>query len=114
VINFLGEDISLNLIEQYGSVQVESIAGNDAIKNFNIVGENGLVVREIDNTTTSKKFTETITDTKYQIEVDTILLKAQIQGFFNSTGVTQPLVPLGSSTNDVISALQSLGLFRED
>ena len=89
----------------------EKVVGSDTIKASNSISPDGFV-REFKNGSIVGR--ESITDTKYEMQVDTILLKAQIQGFFNSTGIAQPLVPLGSSTNDVIQALQNLGLFRED
>ena len=35
-------------------------------------------------------------------------------GFYNKEPISQPLLPLGSSTDDVIQVLQNLGLVRED
>jgi hypothetical protein len=35
-------------------------------------------------------------------------------GFYNKEPISQPILPLGSSTDDVIQVLQNLGLVRED
>ena len=35
-------------------------------------------------------------------------------GFYNKEPILQPILPLGSSTDDVIQVLQKLGLVRED
>jgi hypothetical protein len=60
---------------------------------------------------------------KYEVGggVDTLTLKSSYLkinpvnlGFYNKEPISQPILPLGSSTDDVIQVLQNLGLVRED
>jgi hypothetical protein len=53
--------------------------------------------------------------------IDTLTLKSTFLkinptflGFYNKEPILQPVLPLGSSTDDVIQVLQNLGLVRED
>jgi hypothetical protein len=60
---------------------------------------------------------------KYEYDgvTDTLTLKSTFLkinptflGFYNKEPILQPILPLGSSTDDVIQVLQNLGLVRED
>ena len=58
---------------------------------------------------------------EYSGVTDTLILKSTFLkinptalGFYNKEPISQPILPLGSSTDDVIQVLQNLGLVRED
>ena len=58
---------------------------------------------------------------EYNGVTDTLTLKSTFLkinpnslGFYNKEPISQPILPLGSSTDDVIQVLQNLGLVRED
>ncbi len=58
---------------------------------------------------------------EYSGVIDTLTLKSNTLkinptnlGFYNKEPILQPILPLGSSTDDVIQVLQNLGLVRED
>jgi hypothetical protein len=115
IINIVGNYANQSqVIEGNNATQDKIIIGNNATQYQAIQGEDGVITRQVLDSANGNYFTETITASKIVTVVDTAQIKAQIIGFFDSIGVSQPLVPLGSSTNDVITALQSLGLFRED
>ena len=52
---------------------------------------------------------DTLTLNGSYLKINPVLL-----GFYNKEPILQPILPLGSSTNDVIQVLQNLGLVRED
>ena len=52
---------------------------------------------------------DTLTLNGSYLKINPVLL-----GFYNKEPIAQPLLPLGSSTNDVIQVLQNLGLVREN
>ena len=136
IITFLGGDLTLtaneqsdldqiiNIVGNYANqsqviqgdnaTQDKIIIGNNATQYQAIQGENGLITRQVLDSTNGNYFIETITASKIVTEVDTIQIKAQILGFFDSIGISQPILPLGSSTDDVIQVLQNLGLVKEN
>jgi len=54
-----------------------------------------------------------VTDT-LTLKSNTLKINPTNLGFYNKEPILQPILPLGSSTDDVIQVLQNLGLVRED
>jgi hypothetical protein len=108
--------------------QSGSIVNRDTLNENMYKVEAGNITLKLDSTglnygTTYSPFNLSGGAIKYEVGggVDTLTLKSSYLkinpvnlGFYNKEPISQPILPLGSSTDDVIQVLQNLGLVRED
>jgi hypothetical protein len=105
-----------------------SIVNRDTLNENMYKVEAGNITLKLDSTglnygTTYSPFNFSggVIEYEYDGVTDTLTLKSTFLkinptnlGFYNKEPIAQPLLPLGSSTDDVIQVLQNLGLVRED